>query len=471
MVLKRGLIVKPSLVEQHASIFGQSKLPNGIRVASVNTPGPCVASGIMIETRRNAQLPPIPGNAASLYALEKLGFKATKNLTEQKMHAKLDELVGAVQAKAHRESILYSGAVVPNHLYQLLDLLREVVTAPLVTGKDLEELRSIVAYELEELRNKTDDLLPELAHGPAFYSNHTVREDDTIFMDWNSLVGLPKDQFATSVESILEYWKKTYITQSMVVVGAGLPHGELHNSAADTFGTIEKSPLSISTEEEDLNLKYVGGNNYIEHDELPLVHMVIGFKGAQANSPQAFPLAVLQMLMGGGSSFSAGGPGKGMYSRLYTQVLNRYHFIDACRVFNFSYSTAGLFGIHGSALPSHAEDLVKVLLDQLHSMTETLTTIELDRAKSQVKSAVLMGLESRMTELEDLADQVSYNKKYLTPTEVCEKIDALSGDDLRQAAKEVLSSKPTVVAYGPLYRVPSYDGILKWHQARMGSRR
>jgi processing peptidase subunit alpha len=30
------------------------------------------------------------------------------------------------------------------------------------------------------------------------------------------------------------------------------------------------------------------------------------------------------MMMGGGGSFSAGGPGKGMYTRLYLNVLNRY---------------------------------------------------------------------------------------------------------------------------------------------------
>lgn len=34
--------------------------------------------------------------------------------------------------------------------------------------------------------------------------------------------------------------------------------------------------------------------------------------------------AVLNMMMGGGGSFSAGGPGKGMFTRLYLNVLNRY---------------------------------------------------------------------------------------------------------------------------------------------------
>ena len=33
---------------------------------------------------------------------------------------------------------------------------------------------------------------------------------------------------------------------------------------------------------------------------------------------------VLSQLLGGGGSFSAGGPGKGLYSRFYMNVLNRY---------------------------------------------------------------------------------------------------------------------------------------------------
>jgi mitochondrial-processing peptidase subunit alpha len=36
-----------------------------------------------------------------------------------------------------------------------------------------------------------------------------------------------------------------------------------------------------------------------------------------------YAVAVLQTLLGGGGSFSAGGPGKGMYARYYTEVLNR----------------------------------------------------------------------------------------------------------------------------------------------------
>jgi hypothetical protein len=38
-------------------------------------------------------------------------------------------------------------------------------------------------------------------------------------------------------------------------------------------------------------------------------------------SADRVPICVLQSLLGGGNSFSAGGPGKGMYSRLYREVI------------------------------------------------------------------------------------------------------------------------------------------------------
>ena len=57
-------------------------------------------------------------------------------------------------------------------------------------------------------------------------------------------------------------------------------------------------------------------------------------------------LQVLNMLMGGGGSFSAGGPGKGMYTRLYTNVLNQYHWMYSAAAYNHAYADSGVFCIN-----------------------------------------------------------------------------------------------------------------------------
>lgn len=55
-----------------------------------------------------------------------------------------------------------------------------------------------------------------------------------------------------------------------------------------------------------------------------LAHVVLGVESVCHQHDDFVALCVLSMMMGGGGSFSAGGPGKGMYTRLYTNVLNRY---------------------------------------------------------------------------------------------------------------------------------------------------
>lgn len=77
-----------------------------------------------------------------------------------------------------------------------------------------------------------------------------------------------------------------------------------------------------------------------------------------ANKKDFFPLAVLNSLMGGGGSFSAGGPGKGMYTQLYLNVLNREPWVYHAQAVNHAYSDSGIFTIFGSAHPSQVSVVV-----------------------------------------------------------------------------------------------------------------
>ncbi len=68
----------------------------------------------------------------------------------------------------------------------------------------------------------------------------------------------------------------------------------------------------------------------------------------------------MNMLMGGGGSFSAGGPGKGMYTRLYTSVLNRHHWMYEATAFNHAYGDGGLFCIKSSGPPEKLADMTGI---------------------------------------------------------------------------------------------------------------
>merc|ERR1712192_101174 len=137
-----------------------------------------------------------------------------------------------------------------------------------------------------------------------------------------------------------------------------------------------------------------------------LGHLVIGLESVGHQHPDFIPFCVLNMMMGGGGSLSAGGPGKGMYTRLYTRVLNKYHWMYSATAYNHAYNDSGIFCIHASSHPQSLVELTQVLVRELVAITGRISEEELNRAKTQLKSMLLMNLESRPVIFEDCARQV-----------------------------------------------------------------
>ena len=212
---------------------------------------------------------------------------------------------------------------------------------------------------------------------------------------------------------------------------------------------------------------YTGGFLYLPPIPIPpnpalprLSHIHLAFEALPISSPDIYALATLQTLLGGGGSFSAGGPGKGMYSRLYTHVLNQHGWVESCVAFNHSYTDSGLFGIAASCIPAQVGQMLEVICRELSALTHesgpsALKEGEVQRAKNQLRSSLLMNLESRMVELEDLGRQVQVHGRKVGVKEMCQRIDDVTVQDLRRVAKTVLdggivnkgegSGAPTVV--------------------------
>ena len=133
-----------------------------------------------------------------------------------------------------------------------------------------------------------------------------------------------------------------------------------------------------------------------------------------------------------------------MYSRLYTNVLNQHGWVESCIAFNHSYTDSGLFGISASCTPERVTEMLAVMCRELHNLTldtgfSALQVVEVNRAKNQLRSSLLMNLESRMVELEDLGRQVQVHGRKVGVREMCAQIDALTVPDLRRVAKMVFS--------------------------------
>lgn len=190
-----------------------------------------------------------------------------------------------------------------------------------------------------------------------------------------------------------------------------------------------------------------------------LAHFVIGLESCSHKDEDFVAFCVFNMMMGGGGSFSAGGPGKGMYTRLYLNVLNQHHWVHSATAYNHAYDDSGLFCIHASAHPDHLHDLVEVILKELAAATGRIHDNELERAKTQLQSMLMMNLEQRPVVFEDIGRQVLAQGFRYQPEYFYDKIGKITAKDIKRVVEKMLRTKPAVAAYGNTSKLPSLDAI------------
>jgi len=420
--------------------FRLSTLDNGIRVATNPLPGHFAAMGIYIHAGSRFEPPKLSGVS---HIIDRLAFKSTTSRSAIEMEEALQELGGNFLCASSRETLMYQASVFHHDSDKMFSLLSETVMNPVITEEEVLQQLDTAAYEISEIWQKPELILPEIAHITAFNGGLG-----------NPLL-CPEERLSEITPDLVREYRATFYRPDRIVAAfVGIPHERAIEITQACLGDMKSDASKLANSQS----VYTGGERIVPMPEpignLPQFYQLhVYYRGVSISDPDVYALAALQTLLGGGGSFSAGGPGKGMYSRLYTDVLNRYGYIESCLGVNHSYSDDGLFGISASCIPNAAPYMAQVIGNQMALLTTSgagaLNYIEVERAKKQLRSSVLMNLESKMVELEDLGRQIQLNDNKVPVAEMCDKIDALTPSDLRRVAERVLtSSPPTLVMQG-----------------------
>ncbi|TIA78102.1 hypothetical protein E3P89_03947 [Wallemia ichthyophaga] len=429
-------------------------LPNKIRVASDATPGHFNSLGVYMHAGSRFEGAP---NTGMSHIVDKLAFNATQTRDAEAVSDEITALGGQFVASSSRETLMYQAAVFRGDTRAAVDILSDTILHPAITPEVLDYQLQSAHWEVKEIESKPDLILPELLHNVA-YNYNTL--GNPLLCPEEGLEGITTD-------GVQRYLKEWFKPERMVVAGCGMDHDELVQLTQEYFGGMASSKGPEKDSYTHDSATYTGGDLYLEDASQELTHVYIAFEGVGINDDDVYATAILQMILGGGGSFSAGGPGKGMYSRCYTHVLNYHHAVDFCASFHHCYSDSGLFGVSASVLPAYNHKIVDILCRELYLLTMPsflggINQVELARARNQLKSSLIMALESRMVQVEDLGRQVQVNGKRIGVDEMCARIDEVDLDTIRRVALRILkpekgslnngmgSGKPTVVAQGRL---------------------
>lgn len=414
-----------------------STLDNGVKVVTSLMPCHFSALGCYISAGSRYESSLLSGSS---HILDRLAFKSTQKYTQEEMEQGLLQLGGNYMCSSSRETMMYQASTFHADFDKMVELVSQTVNHPTLSQKEVSSEVDNARFELQEIVQKPDLILPELGHQVA----------------WSDGLGnpllCPEDRLSLITPAQLwNYRHELYSPSRMTLAFLGVPHEKALELAQQYWGDL-KGPEGPSA----VKSNYTGGERTVpmpkQIGNIPVFeHLQVLYRGVGINDPDVYAVAVLQVLLGGGGSFSAGGPGKGMYSKLYTEVLNKYGFVENCLGVNHPYSDDGLFGITCGVFPGAAKYTAYIIGSQLALLMTPgqLKPQEVSRAKNQLRSQLLMNLETQMVDMEDTGRQIQLSGKKIPVEEMIEGIEALTANDLHRAAQRVLTgSKPSLVMQG-----------------------
>eukprot|EP00405_Crypthecodinium_cohnii_P017596 CAMPEP_0206462148 /NCGR_PEP_ID=MMETSP0324_2-20121206/25807_1 /ASSEMBLY_ACC=CAM_ASM_000836 /TAXON_ID=2866 /ORGANISM="Crypthecodinium cohnii, Strain Seligo" /LENGTH=550 /DNA_ID=CAMNT_0053934251 /DNA_START=52 /DNA_END=1704 /DNA_ORIENTATION=+ len=425
--------------------FGE--LENGVRIVVIDRKGMCSSVGVFLhagsryEPRETSFMP---------HVFEHLAFRSSKHLSHMRTMKTMEQLGAGAMCRVGREDMLYYFDCLREYVPVMLHLALANVLCPLVTDEEVADVARL-APELRMLLDENiEGSMTEMLHATA-YKDNTLGH--SIYMQ--------EEDFPKVTPENVRAWKdKVMRPDNLIVVGVNTDFDELCQWVARSCGefgfTRPKEELPPLPPME--KAIYTGGDMRVSKPN-PLCHLMLGWEVKDGwNGSHLAPLTVLQMFLGGGGSFSTGGPGKGMHTRLYTSVLNKHHWVESCQASSVMYADSGLFTVYSTIAPDHAGEFLK-LLARIFKGLNNISSEELQRAKNALKSSVHMNLEMRNVMMEDIGRQLILSGKVGNTAEFGAMIDAVTVQDVQNVLRECLKSAPTVIAYGGVQSVPAYDAI------------
>ena len=168
-------------------------------------------------------------------------------------------------------------------------------------------------------------------------------------------------------------------------------------------------------------------------------NLVLGCEAMSRTDDRRFALGVLNAAFGGGMS-----------SRLFQEVREKRGLAYSVYSFSGQHADTGLWGIYVGCLPAKADEVLAICAEEITRVVDGgLTDAELTRGKGQVRGSIVLGLEDPSSRMSRLGKSELVYPRLEPVEEVLAAIDAVTHDDIRAVAAEVLTRPKALAVVGP----------------------
>lgn len=389
-------------------------LKNGLRILldeqkNVRTAcfGVWAKSGSLYETIEN--------NGISHF-IEHMVFKGSTTRSSREIAEQMDFIGGQLNAYTAKDYTCFYARTLDEHVSEGFTILCDMIARPLFDQKDIETEKNVVLEEINMTSDMPDDKVAENQYA-AIWNGSSLGLP---------ILGTPESLRSISRDSMFSYMESMYSPDRLVLAISGrFDRDTFLKIATDYFGTIKTKKMIT-----DPPPALYHRSKRIVFDDCEQTHLCICFPGFDAFDPKRHALNMLNIIAGASSS-----------SRLFQHIRENLGLAYSIYSSSVCYNNAGLFEIQTAVNPPSAQKAYEEILSVLAELKNGVTAKEFLRAREQLKSGILMGLEGIASRAGFMGRSELLKNYIRSEDEILSEISGVSIEDVNRVAREVLDLK------------------------------
>ncbi len=412
------------VLQKDGAMYIQKVLSNGIRVVAEKIPyvqsvslGVWVANGSRCEKKSE--------NGISHF-IEHMLFKGTEKRTAEQIALEMDSVGGQLNAFTTRECTCFYAKTLGDYVENAVDILSDMIFCPELSQKNMELERSVVLEEISMYEDSPEDVVYDLF-------TETVWGDTPM---GRTILGTPETLAAITPESMREYMRTHYTSQSIVIAAAGCFDEDFFELLEKYFGNRDIADNEVVFEPAE----YKKGNASLKRD-FEQVQLVAGFKGIDIYDESVYALLVFNNIFG-----------SGMSSRLFQNIREKNGLAYSIGAGHSAYVGTGTFDISAATSVENAELVAELIVKEVKKIKrEKISAEEIERSKKQLRGNYILSNESVGARMQSIGRTELLKKPLRTPDEVIQKIMEVDADAAADIIDRILDvSTLSVALAGPV---------------------
>ena len=382
------------------------------------------ALGITVGSGSRDDLQDKSGTA---HLLEHTAFRQSKKHSSKEIAERFENIGAYCNAFTTKENISFYVRALKNNLKKSLNLLSELVCEPVFKKNDCQKERLIILEEIKSSEDDPEEYIFDLAEKIIFDGN-TLSEP---------IMGSQESILNISEDDVKDYYNLNFTKSNTIISCAGnISHDEISDLIDSNFKFYNiaiKSPRTNNVVKNNCK-KIELHKSFQQSHILAAIHV----KGHYAE--EKYALSLLNIIFGDGMSSR-------LNQRLREKHSLAYNIYSSAQI----YRDNGGFFIYAACENNKIKKIENLIFLEIEKLLSGgISDTEYSRAREQLKSSLIMSLESMTSRMESLAKNEFYSGEYESVNTMIDIIDSISKDEIMKLVTQYfhLENWTTIIFHG-----------------------